>query len=272
MFAAVVAARNFSTKFHAGRVDKMPPLLKKLLVIADFDHTIIDANSDIYVKDLLPGGVVSDEIEHLYTKRNWTRYMGEIFKRLHANGVGEADLKNHVACMPLAPGMDELISFLRRRKSDVESAIISDSNSTFIGWILADRGAEDGVFDRVFTNPASFDADGRLEIAFYHEQDWCDLSTINMCKGHIMDEFVAERRRAAPDGVDFEKIVYIGDGANDLCPALRLAESDLVFARRDYALHKMVLSKAPECAELKATVVPYDSGREIVERLSKLFD
>jgi pyridoxal phosphate phosphatase PHOSPHO2 len=32
------------------------------------------------------------------------------------------------------------------------------------------------------------------------------------------------------------KVVYAGDGSNDLCPSLRLGEGDCVLARRGHAL------------------------------------
>lgn len=38
----------------------------------------------------------------------------------------------------------------------------------------------------------------------------------------------------------YKRIVYIGDGANDLCPALKLGPQDLVLARTDYDLDRLI--------------------------------
>ena len=49
--------------------------------------------------------------------------------------------------------------------------IISDSNSVFIDHILRFRNLDQYV-DKVFTNPAKWLEDGRLEIQPYHHQVW----------------------------------------------------------------------------------------------------
>jgi hypothetical protein len=47
-------------------------------------------------------------------------------------------------------------------------------------------------------------------------------------------------RRAQP----YQKIVYCGDGANDLCPALSLTPSDVVLARKGHALAALIAERA----------------------------
>ncbi|CAF3834650.1 unnamed protein product [Rotaria sp. Silwood1] len=62
------------------------------LVVFDFDHTIIDANSDIHVNKLFP----SDE-DRLIAEENcshfqcWTDRMQEIFRQLHKYNIKEND-------------------------------------------------------------------------------------------------------------------------------------------------------------------------------------
>ena len=53
----------------------------KLLIAFDFDHTLVDDNSDTYIiKRLAPNGKLPDEIKAIYRKKCWTTYMGAIFK------------------------------------------------------------------------------------------------------------------------------------------------------------------------------------------------
>ena len=46
-------------------------------------------------------------------------------------------------------------------------------------------------------------------------QETCTLSTKNLCKGQIMEDYVQSC------GKRFSFICYVGDGGNDFCPSLR---------------------------------------------------
>ena len=52
----------------------------KILMVFDFDHSLIDENSDLYVIKLAPDGKLPEEIKNLYSSDGWTNYMREIFK------------------------------------------------------------------------------------------------------------------------------------------------------------------------------------------------
>lgn len=106
------------------------------------------------------------------------------------------------------------------------------------------------VFDEIVTNPAQFNSDGLLELRRRVDpngpQHSCKVGcSPNMCKGTRSSLHSPEREIAVADhsvalgilatgdeleafmqrhgGWDqFDKVVYIGDGGNDLCPILRL--------------------------------------------------
>jgi len=82
-----------------------------------------------------------------------------------------------------------------------------------------------------------------------------------MCKGHILDE----HRRLS--GVKYDVVAYVGDGANDFCPTLRLRETDIVFPRRGYSLEKYI---AEGRDKVTATVRPWDTGLDIVSALKEV--
>jgi len=117
------------------------------------------------------------------------------------------------------------------------------------------------VFSKIYTNPASFDNSGCLQLSPYHHQDWCNLSQANMCKGHILDEHC----RVA--SVKYDVVAYVGDGANDFCPALRLRETDIVFPRRGYSLEKHIAEGRDKVA---ASVRPWDTGFDIMNALKEV--
>lgn len=184
--------------------------------------------------------------------------MGLIFDYLFEHRVKPSDIQQCMEAIPLTTGMHNLLTNL---PPHCESIIISDSNSVLIDYILTAKSLKD-CFKSVFTNPAKFSDEGKLTLAPYHWQDWCEFSTKNLCKGHILESFIADRKTS---GVNFTRIVYVGDGKNDLCPALRLREQDFIFPRIGYRLQKELqdLQSDKDCCPLKAKVLPWNDAREI---------
>ena len=73
-----------------------------------------------------------------------------------------------MAGLELTPNMSQLI---RRSVEDLGATviIISDSNTEFIDHILRERNLHHLV-DKVFTNPANWNSEGKLLIQPYHHQ------------------------------------------------------------------------------------------------------
>lgn len=240
----------------------------KILLAFDFDHTIIDANSDLYVKVLAPDGEIPQEIEDQYSDSGWTEYMGEIFKYLHSIGIRENDMKKCMHEIEITEGMADLIKHAAEKGHEI--IIISDSNSVFIDFILDNSNLKHAVL-KVFTNPAQFDKNGQLQIEYYHTQDWCNRSTVNLCKGHILQEFIKER---AKSGVTFSHVLYVGDGSNDLCPALTLRDQDFVYPRINFRLWKKLTNQKASAEqlreELKAQIVSWETGFDALKHLQEL--
>lgn len=241
----------------------------KLLLAFDFDHTMIDENSDLWVKKLAPGGELPQEIEDKYSDNGWTHYMGTIFQYLYSTGVKQPDIHNCLKEIPLTNGFQQLLD--HAHKQGHECIIISDSNSKFIRYILENYNLEN-IISKVYTNPAEFDEDGCLKIDFYHHQDWCDLSTVNLCKGHILTEHIREQ---AALGNTYSRVVYVGDGSNDLCPSLTLSNKDYVCPRVNLRLWKKInaIIAGDEKFKkycLKAKVLEWESGAEILNLIKDL--
>lgn len=79
----------------------------------------------------------------------------------------------------------------------------------------------DKLFDEIVTNPAEWDPSGLLKLRRRVDpagpQHACKVGcSPNMCKGDELDAFLARHQPA------FDRIVYVGDGSNDLCPVLRM--------------------------------------------------
>ncbi|XP_032674019.1 pyridoxal phosphate phosphatase PHOSPHO2-like [Odontomachus brunneus] len=232
------------------------------LIAFDFDHTICEDNSDMVARKLVPEEKIPEDVRSLYQSNGWLVYMNKIFEILHKNSIDRKQIKNAIIAIPAVAGMEKLLATLHANGHEI--IIISDSNSLFIDWWLKSRKLDRAVL-RVFTNPAYFDNDGRLKVDMYHMQRTCNLSSINLCKGKILMDFIEERRA---QNVYYDRIVYIGDGKNDLCPILRLSETDLACPRKDYVLIKR-LTKLPRNMYPAATIVAWKDGEDLLQSLEE---
>lgn len=204
------------------------------LVAFDFDHTVVDDNTDIVVRDLVDKTKISDDVKKLYKHSGWTAYMQEIFHILHANEITKAQMKTAIEQIPEVAGLKDLIQRLHET-GFVDVIIISDSNSVFIDYWCKYNGIDEFI-KKIYTNHAQFNDENVLKIQPYHHQTECKLSTENLCKGGILEEYV--RTELEQKNVIYTKIFYIGDGSNDICPILRLDAGDFGLARKGYRMEK----------------------------------
>uniref|UniRef100_A0A0B6ZFU4 Pyridoxal phosphate phosphatase PHOSPHO2 n=1 Tax=Arion vulgaris TaxID=1028688 RepID=A0A0B6ZFU4_9EUPU len=243
---------------------------KRFLLVFDFDHSLIDENSDEYITKVAPGGVLPEEIKSLYEEDGWTDYMAEIFKYLHSNGIAPENILSCMSEIALTQGMKELLEFTSTAGC-FDHIVISDSNSVFIEHILENKGLS-SVINKVFTNPAEFDNNGCLTIKRYHTQDWCTLSTVNLCKGRILKTFI---ENCHSEGTEYMHVIYVGDGYNDLCPSLALRSEDTTMPRLGFKLHKLIgkimrKNKPVNRSELKANVVTWETGFDVLKHIQTL--
>lgn len=236
-----------------------------VLVAIDFDHTICDDNTDVVVQKLLTDETISKDVQNLWKSNGWLTYMGKIFELLHENSVNANQIEDVIVSIPVVTGMEELLISLHTNGHEI--IIISDSNSVFIDYWLRSRQLE-RVVSHVFTNPARYDDDGRLRVDAYHTQHSCRMSTVNLCKGQILIDYIQNKHE---EGKNYEKIVYIGDGRNDLCPILRLSEADLACARKDYPLVDQ-LNKLPISMSTKAKIVLWEDGTDLRRNLEEIIE
>lgn len=208
------------------------------LVAFDFDHTVVNGNTDVVVRDLLDKSFITPDIQQLHKDGLWTEYMQRIFQILYDNGYTKAKIQSTIEAIPEVPGLKDLIRQLHATDG-LDVIIVSDSNAMFIKhW--CDFNGIAGCFKSIFTNPAEFDANGLLQIRPFHRQEQCTLSSVNLCKGDVMEQFV--KQQADEQNVIYDRIFYVGDGGNDFCPILRLDSTDFGLARDGFALAKRIHS------------------------------
>ncbi|KAJ6658161.1 hypothetical protein lerEdw1_001428 [Lerista edwardsae] len=238
----------------------------KYLLIFDFDETIINENSDDSVLQALPGKQLPESIRQTYREGFYNEYMQRVLQYLGDQGVKMAAFKSVYEKIPLSPGMGDLFQFLSKQQDHFETILISDANMFGIECALKAAGAYP-FFRKIFSNPSSFDKRGYLTLGPYHSHS-CQRCPANMCKLKILTEYLAER---AQEGVRFERVFYIGDGANDFCPSTALKSTDVAFPRKGYPMHQLIMEMGKKQPGVyQATVVPWDSATEVCSYLQEV--
>eukprot|EP01062_Namystynia_karyoxenos_P053215 TRINITY_DN43002_c0_g1_i1.p1 TRINITY_DN43002_c0_g1~~TRINITY_DN43002_c0_g1_i1.p1 ORF type:complete len:268 (+),score=86.23 TRINITY_DN43002_c0_g1_i1:79-804(+) len=215
-----------------------------LLCVFDFDHTVVDDNTDTWVFQQLDPEV-NREMESLAHKRQWTELMDHCLGRLAERGHTVADID---AVQRRIPFPEESVQTLRALRSapsaDIRVWVVSDSNTRYIDQILRHRAADCMPLHGVVTNPAWTEGDGRrlrvkpLCDAASGTAHGCKRCPPNLCKAEALDRIIAlERPR---------QTIYVGDGGNDWCPALRLGEGDALLVRTGYRLERRVRERRGE--------------------------
>ena len=125
---------------------------------------------------------------------------------------------------------------------------LSDANSFFIDTYLSSFVTPDALI----TNQAEKTEEGYLKLTPYECQTECPFCPRSLCKGAALTKYISKKG-------PFEKVYYTGDGGNDVCPALRLTDADIVFARKNYAMDKHGVWKG-QTLEVKARIVYWENS------------
>ncbi|CAI0392127.1 unnamed protein product [Linum tenue] len=240
------------------------------VVVFDFDKTIIDVDSDNWVVDELG---FTDLFNQLLPTMPWNSLMGRMMKEIHEHGRNIDDIVGALQRVPIHPRVAPAIK--SAHALGCELRIVSDANLFFIETILEHLGLRN-YFSEINTNPGFVDEEGRLRISPYHDftksAHGCTLCPPNMCKGLIIERIQAT---IAKEGGS-KKLIYLGDGAGDYCPSLKLTESDYVMPRKNFPVWELI-SRNPMV--IKAEIHEWSDGEdlehvllEIVERITKSSD
>lgn len=224
----------------------------RTVIALDFDHTVVDDNTDIVVRNLLKTEQIPERVRALYKSGDWIGYMQEIFNLLHEHGFTKEKILEAIYGIPETPGFSDLIRRMAERGVDI--VIISDSNTVFINsWL--EKHQLVSCIRKIFTNPAEFPSDNSpLRISPYHTQTECQLSSVNLCKGKVLTEYLKSE--------GYQHCIYAGDGRNDICPMLRLTKDDLACPRVGYPSAKSLQGEYAE--QLKAPLFLWETGYELI--------
>lgn len=101
----------------------------------------------------------------------------------------------------------------------------------------------------------------------------CPLCPANLCKGSELHKLRygagtgQQQALSSSSSSSYSKIVYAGDGSNDICPALSLTEHDVVLARAGDGLAKYAAAAAadPNLQQIKARVHVWENHDQLAK-------
>ncbi|XP_052181340.1 inorganic pyrophosphatase 2 [Diospyros lotus] len=230
------------------------------VVVFDFDHTIIDDNSDTWVVEELG---LTDLFNQLRRTMPWTSLMDRMMEELHSQGKTIDQIAECLRRVPIHP--QTIAAITKSHALGCDLIIISDANQFFIETILKHYGLH-GCFSEIITNSSSVDDQGRLRILAYHDMvsspHGCSLCPPNLCKGLVIKQIQASISESGK-----KKMIYLGDGGGDYCPSLKLGVGDHIMPRKDFPLWRRICSNQ---MLVKAEVHEWSNGEELERTLLQL--
>ncbi|KAM7348816.1 pyridoxal phosphate phosphatase PHOSPHO2 [Cochliomyia hominivorax] len=239
-------------------------VIKRYLAAFDFDYTVVAQNTDTVIRDLLPPDKLTKDMQDIIEVQGWTEYMAEVFRRLYDCHIKPDKILQTIHGIPEVPGFVRMLKRLNT-KYGCDLIVISDSNSVFIEEWIKSHGLQEN-FTKIFTNPAQFDDNGLLTIKPYHHQTDCRLSAVNLCKGKVLEHFMIEQDLR--HNITYERVIYVGDGNNDICPVTKLRNRDIACAREGFAMAK-TLAKNPMKLKVRADFITWKSGFDLLDQLER---
>lgn len=240
---------------------------KKILFIFDFDHTIVERNSDYEILPLLSDNskkILSPKYEN---SKNWANYMQEVYKMMKADNIGINQIKDIVENLEFNKGYKELFNILRENKNKIDTLIISGANTLFLKWAIEKNNLID-LFPLYYSNWAEPNEEFLIKIEAHHTHDCkeCDKSQCKriILKNHFKNITINENQYDT-----YKNILYAGDGTNDYCAARILREQDILFPRANFPLEKK-LYEMDHIKNLKCKVHVWEDAFKIIEHLNTL--
>ncbi|GJJ78795.1 hypothetical protein EMPS_11154 [Entomortierella parvispora] len=237
------------------------------LACFDFDWSLIETDSDRFVIEYLSPALRKKLDERAM---QWTDLQNECLKEFHEQGGSSQLVRESLTKVPMDSDMIKTCHLLYERGWDL--AIVSDANSVYIESILEHYGIRH-LFSAIVTNPAFWDAEGRLHIHRLTPADvphGCPLGvcSLNICKGQEVDKLVQQRLGPNSANGSTLKMLYVGDGQNDYCPALRMKNpEDLYFVRKGRSLEKYLEKNSAAKDALPSRIVYWSSASDILKTI-----
>ena len=238
---------------------------KKSLLIFDFDKTIIDDDSygHVILKTL-----TKEELQNIFDRRyeNWVDGYNYSLKQIKYHGKTKEDFDKMLDELSLTKGMADLFSYIKAQKNNYDSIILSCGYDYVIKYILKKFNISN-VFLDIICNPsrdANPDETDQFIYVMKKKPHDCDKCNPCSCKNNEFKEFSSTH-----DMNNYDKIIFICDGYNDICLAKNLGKNDITMARKDFALDKQ-LKENNSINNLNCKFEVWENGNDIINILKSL--
>jgi len=231
---------------------------KKFLMAFDFDHTVVDANSDMEIQLRYQTIPVPEYLRVMGVQHGDVCYLHETFRFHYTTDVTKSDFHHTLNQLPLVHGLYDCITELHKLGGEI--IVISDANYYFIQHVLKHHNLLKHI-SKIFSNPSGFDAKGQLIIRPYMSNLKCTFSSRNLCKGKVLKDYVKMRKL---EGQKFLFVGFAGDGINDFCPMRTLRKTDIAFPRADFSIADFITKQGKDGLYLHSNVDFWRSGHDII--------
>lgn len=243
----------------------------RLLFVWDFDHTIVLDNTDTLVFERLAPDLLHGFIRHRRRRgEQWTAVMDAALDTLARDrGIPAEQVLAAAASAQLPQPTCEALRQIHQCPH-AAAAILSDANNLYIDAVLRSHNLQN-VFDAgVFTNPAKImhvsstagTLQSRVTVTPFidgsmRQHHACSMCPPNLCKGELLDQLM----KVFVNSI----VVYVGDGSNDLCPAIRVPLNGFVLPRANFSLANKLASTS-----VTATVSPWETPETLHDLIMRI--
>ncbi|TPX66471.1 hypothetical protein SpCBS45565_g04431 [Spizellomyces sp. 'palustris'] len=222
-----------------------PNSSKPYLIAFDFDWTLIDEDSDRYIFGTLSPPLLK-KLYELHGQVQWTDLMAQLHEEMFLSGVSAQEVLEAWRGIPFNPATAKAIS---KATAHAKLIILSDSNTVAIHEILEPPISTPSSP----TPPISTLQDVSVFIALFHlpphtlvQMDVQSIYAKNFIERFFGFYFIGQAlieyiHAHGP----FDRIIYVGDGRNDLCPATKLSSTDYILPRTGHALASLLSPASP---------------------------
>ena len=224
---------------HLSALPIMTATTPKILFVWDFDWTVINCNSDEYVPVQFLGENRAEEGFHqLYNQhKDWHKCVeGMVNVAITEGNLSTAQILAKAAQMPYLMGVRTALDTVHSKQGTITGQlIVSDGNTLFIQAFLDNNDLSNHFNQGVVTNIGRWEKgeDGKERLRITHQSQQygghsCKSCPKNLCKTQALSKILD----AKFSNGSRPRIVYVGDGGNDACPALHaLKQADVLLAR-----------------------------------------
>jgi len=228
----------------------------KILIVFDFDQTIIDDDSTSMIMNLLSNKSFHEN--DLYKKHidsKWVEYLQALFLRLKQQDIEVNKIKSIIENLAFTKNFKKVFDFIDENGKDYDCIIISGSNNLFVNWFVKKHKLP--VKD-IFANSAVIDEEMCIKIWNPHINN-CRRCT-DLCKKPILEDYIRIN--------NYKRIFYVGDGENDYCPSLLLRKNDCLFPRINMPLYQLIYKyKKKSNDDIVSVVKPWRDGDELLNSI-----